>query len=223
MKTAILLVLSLLISGCAHMPPTASRLNKYYDSTVIVKVSGPLGRWSGTGFSIANDSGDTVGSTILTNKHVCAVGDAAAYTLTDHNGNKVSASFVRVADHADLCLLHTDAVLSPVKLAKHDAKRAEHIVVVGAPHGVYPNFTEGFVSGYCPVDIAGPNFEVHLRAECTSVPIYPGNSGSPAFNDAGECVGIMFAGRNDAEHMTAMVPVELIHRFLDQSNDMFER
>ena len=224
-----MLTLSLLLASCAHMPKSSEQLNKHFESTVIVKVSKvivdadgeeKIVGWSGTGFSISrNDEG----SDVLTNKHVCSAGDSAKYTLTDHNGNKVGAKFIRVADHSDLCLLHTEALIKPVKLAAHDARRGDHVMAVGAPHGVYPNFTDGIVSGYCPVDIAGPSFEVHLRAECTSIPIYPGNSGSPVFNDSDEVVGIMFAGRSDAEHMTAMVPVGLIYQFLDQSNDMFDR
>lgn len=231
MKTALLLVLSLLVSSCAHYPKSASQLNKYYKSTVIVRVAKTVTNadgkdekvgWSGTGFSLSNDH-EGAGSTILTNKHVCAAGDSASYTLTDHMGHKVPATFVRMAPHADLCLLHTDAVIEPVKLAPRDAKRGDHVFVVGAPHGVFPNFTEGYISGYCPVDIVDSTIEIHLRALCTSVAIYPGNSGSPVFDDNDRVVGIMFAGRSDSEHMTAMVPVELIYQFLDQSNDMFSR
>ncbi len=234
MKSTLLLVLAFLVSSCAHVsvPNTPERLNKYAKSTVIVRVqtvatniitgqSEVIG-WSGTGFSVENDPEDA-GSTVLTNKHVCSAGPEASYTLTDATGKKFRATYVRVAPHADLCLLHTDAIITPVKLAKSDAKKGDHVTVVGAPRGVFPNFTEGYVSGYCPIDIVDSGFEVHLRAECTSVPIYPGNSGSPAFNDDGEVVGIMFAGRRDSEHMTIMVPVELIKQFMDTSNDMYTR
>jgi serine protease Do len=224
MKTGLLAIVLFLL-GCAHIP-TANQLNRYYESTVIVKVltsiegQEPTG-WSGTGFSISNDADG--GSTILTNKHVCAAGGSARYVLTNSNGKKISATFDRVSPQADLCLLHTDEVLKPVKMASHDIRRGEHLVVVGAPRGTFPNFTEGYASGYCPVDLSGDNFEVHVRGMCTSVPIYPGNSGSPTFNDDGKVVGIMFAARGDSEHMTIMVPVEVILQFLDQSNDMFNR
>lgn len=232
MKSILLLVLAFFMSSCAHIsaPNSPERLTEYSKSTVIVKVQAlatnevtgrsELVGWSGTGFSIKKDE---EGSTILTNKHVCEAGVNASYTLTDFTGKRFKATFVRVAPHTDLCLLRTEALIKPVKLAKRDARKGEHIFVVGAPRGVFPNFTDGYVSGYCFIDMAGENFEVHLRAVCTSVPIYPGNSGSPAFNDNGEVVGIMFAGRRDSEHMTVMVPAELIHQFLDTSNDMYRR
>lgn len=232
MKKVLLLIASLLVASCAHMPRTASQLNNYYQSAVIVRVKTTnvedgvttIVGWSGTGFSLAStDSGDEPGSTILTNKHVCSAADNATYTLTDYTGKRYQAKFVRYAPQADLCILKTDAMIKPVTLAKHDARRGDHLTVVGAPRGEFPNFTEGWVSGYCPVDLAAGGIEVHVRALCTSIPIYPGNSGSPAFGDDGKVYGIMFAGRSDSEHMTSMVPVEVILQFLDTSNDMFFR
>jgi S1-C subfamily serine protease len=143
--------------------------------------------------------------------------------LVTASGDQVEAKYVRISKDADLCLLNTEAKIKPVRLAKEDAERATHITVIGAPHAQFPFFTEGYVSGYHYVAMSlaedDQDMDVRFRAQFTSCPIYPGNSGSPAYNDEGEVVGIMFAGRRDAEHMTLMVPVELIRQFLESKGE----
>jgi S1-C subfamily serine protease len=151
---------------------------------------------------------------------VCAAADHAEYKLVLADGEQVPAQFIRYAKDTDLCLLKTETKIKPVLLAAADADRATHITVIGAPHAQFPFFTEGYISGYhyVAMELAedDPDLNVRFRAQFTSCPIYPGNSGSPAYNDGGYVVGIMFAGRRDAEHMTLMVPVELIHQFLEE-------
>lgn len=216
---------ALTLASCAHLSSDRNKkqLNDEFESVVMVVVSTSVmekGKevelgWSGTGFSLSSGA---KGSKVLTNKHVCAATTHAEYALVLPNGKQVPAKFVKISKDADLCLLDTEEKIKPVKLAKYDADRATHITVIGAPHAQFPFFTEGYVSGYHYVAMSlsdEDDMEVRFRAQFTSCPIYPGNSGSPAYNDDGYVVGIMFAGRRDAEHMTLMVPVELIHQFLE--------
>jgi V8-like Glu-specific endopeptidase len=49
----------------------------------------------------------------------------------------------------------------------------------------------------------------------TSVVIYPGNSGSPIFNDDNYVVGVVFASSN-ADHYGHYVPLEYLHRLLER-------
>ncbi len=232
MKTALFLIMSLLVVSCAGSMPapvSAKRINVYYESAVIVLVkTGEDGTatargWSGTGFAISNDKDGNTGTTLLTNKHICQASSNATYTITDYSGGKYEAKFVRYAPYADLCLIHTDAVLRPVKLASEDATQFSHIVVIGAPHGMFPNVTEGYIGGYYNVDLGGDTYTIHVRAQATSVPIYPGNSGSPVWNDDGKVVGIMFAGHGSAEHITMLIPVNEILSFLDTKHNLYER
>ena len=221
--------MSMFLISCAHNPPTARTLNKYFKSTVQIIVTsqghghseGKMIRWSGTGFSVATDGSS---STILTNKHVCGGdGSQRQFIVMDYSGKRYSARWVRSDALADLCIIKTDAIIESVVLAKKNPVRGTHIVVVGAPLGLFPNFTDGFISGYYPLDMVSDEYETHARVAMTSVAIYPGNSGSGAFNDDGKLVGIFFAGSSDAEHITFLVPVETINMFLDDSQDVFER
>jgi S1-C subfamily serine protease len=235
MKKVMLLLASLFVVSCAgSMPEPVStrRLNAYYQSTLMVRVQGTeiqedgaihVVGWSGTGFSIGSTNGDNTGSDLLTNHHVCAKAGNAEYTIIDYTGKRYNATFVRNAPEADLCLLHTEAIIKPARLAEQDPKFGDYLVAIGAPHGQFPNVTTGFTSGYCPVDFDGEGVEIHVVAICTSVPIYSGSSGSPAFGVDGKVYGIFFAARVDAEHMSYMIGVGEILRFLNTTNNVFYR
>jgi putative serine protease PepD len=234
MKIAVLL-LSLFVASCASLNTEMKKSERLKESNSVVIVlvhtqtkdilTGlvePIG-WSGTGFSVSED-GD--GSTIITNKHVCNMKDDATYELTLADGSKHSATFVKVAPGADLCVLHTGQGIDPVVLAKQDAKKGDEVSVIGAPHGMYPMFTSGIVSGYYWIDMSESeygSFEVHVYAQMFSAPIYPGSSGSPVFDTSGKVVGIVFAGRSDADHMSWLIPVSEINRFLDTSQNVYTR
>lgn len=215
MKWIISLVVALaFLASCACSNSVTRKRREQSESVVIVTVMTALSGWSGTGFSI---SADVDGATILTNKHVCSAQGNGSYVLTDYAGRKYEARFIRQDEGADLCILHTRAIVVPVKLASRNAVKGDGVSAIGAPHGQYPWFTSGVVSGRTWVEME----EVHFWAQGTSIPVYPGNSGSPVFNDAGEVVGIIFAGRQDAEHMTYMVPVSEINRMLDTSENIY--
>ena len=172
-----------------------------------------------TGFSIA--ATDVV-SYVLTNQHVCSMRGNAEYTLTLRSGAKVRATFVRADSLADICLLKANAVIPPLPLAKHNATQGDKVITMGGPDGVYPLIVDGFISGYYDMhmrqdDDDDGEFEVHFRAQVMSVPVYHGSSGSPVLNMDGEVVGIVFAVRGEKEHISFMVPLSEIQRFLDTS------
>lgn len=173
--------------------------------------------YSATGFSIA--ATDVV-SFILTNKHVCDMGPNANYTLTLQSGGKVSATFIRIDPFADICLLKANGIIPPLTLAKQNASQGDRVMTIGAPDGAYPLMGDGMVSGYYnthmknDIDEDG-SFEVHFRSQVMSAPVYPGSSGSPVLDVNGEVVGIVFAVRNEKEHIAFIVPVSEVWRFLD--------
>lgn len=212
------LSLLLLVAGCFYSAPQP-RVIEESQSTVIVLVVGTVttDAWSCTGMAIGSDEG---GTQIITNKHCGALGGAATYTLTDSKGERHTASFVRVSESADLCLLKTDAAIPPVTLARHDARKGDHVIVVGAPRGVYPVWTEGRVSGYFWATDEETDF--HFSAQMISATVSPGSSGSPVFNDRNEMVGVIFAAFPDPQ-LTLMVPAGEIHKFLDTSQNVYFR
>lgn len=172
-----------------------------------------------TGFSFKTTD---VVSFVLTNKHVCAMGADAEYTLTLQSGAKVRAVFVRTDPFADLCLLKANGIIPPLELAKDNATQGDRVLSIGGPDGAYPLIVEGFVSGYFNMNMGNDpdedgDFEVHFRSQLVSAPIYPGSSGSPVFAVNGEVVGIVFAVRREKEHIAFIVPISEVHRFLDTS------
>lgn len=233
MKKLITLITLLISCSCAHTLSNATRV-KQSQSVVMVMVhttvTDPLtlaqqpAAWSGTGFSV---KADVDGSDIVTNQHVCVAKGNADYELTDYAGKKHVAKWQRNDEAADLCLLHTKDIIAPVKLAQADARKGDHISAIGAPHGQFPWFADGIATGkmWCAMadEEFGLAFSVHFWAQGTSIPIYPGNSGSPVWNDAGEVVGIVFAARRDSDHISYIVPVSEIKRFLDTSENIYER
>ena len=211
------IIILLLVSSCAHVINLKEMRQDVAKSVVIVRVKTDTSGWSGTGFSIGEHK-------ILTNKHVCSAENEGIYIIIDQNGIKHNAIYVKSDEGADLCVISTEAELPALRLAKEDSKSGEHITAIGAPHGLLPAFTDGFISGYKEIAIVdtidGRAFSVMFKAQFTSAPIYPGNSGSPCLNDDGEVAGIFFAGRGDAEHMTLIVPVNLIRQFLEEKQNI---
>lgn len=169
-----------------------------------------------TGFSFERKNGI---SYILTNQHVCSMHEKAKYTLTTYTGVNVLATFVGVDEFADICMLRTESNIPPLKLANEDSKRGERITTIGAPDTVYPVIYDGVMSGYrifnMKNDVGEDGiFEVHFRAQISSVPLYNGSSGSPVLNMNGEVVGIVFAGRVNKDHISYIVPVSEVLRFI---------
>lgn len=186
------------------------------DKVILAKVRTQM---FATGFSIDTDGKV---SYILTNQHVCSMHSAAIYTLTLQSGEKVKATFVRVDDFADICLLKTPYAILPLHLSQSNAGQGERVISIGNPDGVYPIVVEGQVSGYFNIhmktDAEDDNqFDVNFRSQIMSTPIYPGASGSPVMNTKGEVVGIVFAVRGEKEHISFMVPISEVWRFIDTS------
>ncbi len=173
-----------------------------------------------TGFSVKNIEGNK--SFIITNQHVCSMKQNSAYLLTLQTGERVTAKYIRVDAFADICLLEADAVIPPLKISEENASYGDRVITIGGPEGVYPVIVDGFVSGYYDIEMKNEpdeegQFEIHFRAQVISAPTYPGSSGSPVFDTNGIVVGIVFAGLIDKDHITYMVPVNEVLRFLDRT------
>ena len=180
----------------------------------------------GTGFQIETPQG----LKILSNAHVCQrVG--GSYALAHFGDSRQQVVRVeRVDDMADLCILSPARGLDALQLSSSRPARGDVIAVLGHSLLEPQTFAKGRVLGDSLVSI--PTGYVGLEgcpgpggfqqivycmrlyvATKTTVSIYPGSSGSPAFNGWGRVVGVVFAANSETNH-GILVPFEDIERFI---------
>ncbi len=134
----------------------------------------------GTGFNI-----DSKGI-IITNHHVIENASRIIIRFPDEVPCKV-ISWESKPEY-DLAVLHLDKSDLPYVALQHEVPVAgDQVMVVGNPLGLNNVVVEGTVGGYLNIqDKAEQAFSIHA-------PIYPGNSGSPVYNQQGKVVGVVFA------------------------------
>ncbi len=206
---------------------TPTRDERYARS--IVKVLNTEGTGGGTGW-VTESAGRKV---IVTNNHVCAVAVGGYARIESADGTPSVKRILRTSFVRDLCVL--EGVDAPsLALAKSGPKRFDVINVMGHPGlrptapatGVYTG--NGIVpigfeqeNGKCPegserVDSFFGTFCV-LRMELsyTTVPIMPGNSGSPVTNQDGEVIGVMNSA-DSTGNQGMMIPLTYVREILAQ-------
>ncbi|MGA7197252.1 MAG: trypsin-like peptidase domain-containing protein [Roseiarcus sp.] len=134
----------------------------------------------GSGFFISSDG------YIATNNHV--VDDAKSVTVTMDDGKVLDAKVVGTDPKTDLALIK---VTQPgdypyVSFAKEPPKIGDWVVAIGNPYGLGGTVTAGIVSAKGR-DIGDGPYDRFLQIDA---PINKGNSGGPAFNLAGQVVGV---------------------------------
>lgn len=150
---------------------------------------------SGSGYIISADG------YVVTNNHVTAGGQSFSVQFMD--GTSMNATLVGADDVQDVAVLKLDLKAGqkvPGVLAFGDSAKVvagQQVVAIGTPYGQYTNsVSTGIVNA---VDrsldegngLSIPNLIQH------DAPIYPGNSGGPLLNLAGEVVGMNVAAATD--------------------------
>lgn len=178
-----------------------------------------IANMSATGFSSATNGKDV--SFIMTNKHVCVMGNNAEYTLSLSDGSSAKARFLIMDTFADLCVLTTKKYIPSLKFAIKNADQGDKVMTIGAPDGVFPVVLDGNICGYAETNMKNnkdePDFEIHFRTQVVSVPVYPGSSGSPVLDNNNRVVGVVFAVRGEKEHIAFIVPVSEVWRFINRT------
>lgn len=197
----------------------------------IVKVLNSEGTGGGTGW-IADSR--YFGKVIVTNAHVCAVASGGYARIESATGAPSISRILATSFVRDLCMLEgIDAPSLP--LAKSDPKKFDELSVMGHPglrptapasgvftgNGLIPiGFGPDGATGKCPegsdtVDsIFGTFCVLQMELSYTTVPIMPGNSGSPVTNTKGEVIGVMnSADRTGNQGM--FIPLKYVKQLLN--------
>lgn len=172
----------------------------------IVKVLNAEGTGGGTGFVVRKGRKKV----IVTNDHVCAVEKMGYVVIEQDDGGHTLKRILKRNMKRDLCVV--DGIDAPaLTIADKPAKRFDDVKVLGHP-GLRPTapafgtYTGGGIitlglspeaSGNCPVgtetvsSFFGSFCLVDMEIGYTTVPIMPGNSGSPITNTDGEVIGVI--------------------------------
>lgn len=200
------LLLVLLLVGCASTSPASSPnlFEVARNQTVKIEVNSDDGASHGTGVLLNEYC-------VLTVAHVLH-GMKSHIMVIDAKGN-VYPSVVRAIDERnDIGVACSEKKLlgSPAHIAKSMPDRYAPIFTIGYPLDHSEILTEG-------------RYELHGMV---SVPIAPGNSGGPMFNEKGEVVGLADAisiyqseiGYMAFPHLDNIVEVSDIQSFLDSNS-----
>jgi uncharacterized protein len=147
------------------------------------KKDSDMPRHSGTGFFVADDG------VILTAAHV--VKNAKKILVFTDQGLKIEARLIKVDTANDIALLKCDGRQQPAPTRPSQGiKLGQSVFTIGFPNldlqGSSPKMTKGEISS-----LSG--FRDDPRQWQISVPVQPGNSGGPLFDEAGNVVGIVLS------------------------------
>ena len=141
----------------------------------------PVSEAAGSGFIVAGNG------MIVTNDHVIA--GATSITVTLDDGRRFAARLIGADDLTDLAVIKI-AAPRPLPAAGWGNSTAmsvgDWVLAAGNPFALGNSFTAGIISAEGR-DIGDGPFDHFLQLDA---PINPGNSGGPAFNMAGEVVGV---------------------------------
>lgn len=116
-----------------------------------------------------------------------------------------------VSDNVDLCILerakHGLRAVDLVKNYEKSLNFGDKVYVVGAPSGIFPIITEGYVSY-----LYASEFNDKLLI---SSPVWAGNSGGPVFNTRGQVVGLVIMMDARYHHSTFAITAKSIREFLN--------
>ncbi|MBB6449123.1 S1-C subfamily serine protease [Geomicrobium halophilum] len=178
-------------------------VSEWRESVVTLQVEQPGSSIRGTGFFI-NDEG-----LIATNQHV--VEDAFQIVASLHDGSAYEATLVSESETVDLAFINIEEDVSvnslPLQSKGSETEEGTNITIIGNPLNFTGIANEGEI-----INTGNPT--------TISAPTYRGNSGSPAINDEGEVVGIIFATRNpppgEGERVGLMVPADEVWNHLHE-------
>ncbi|MDB4665183.1 tetratricopeptide repeat protein [Verrucomicrobia bacterium] len=161
----------------------------------------------GTGFVI-----DSKGL-IATSLHV--IGEARSMEVVMADGSRHQPIEVYAWDRTlDLAVIRLDlSSLSPLPLGDSDAlEPGEQVIAVGNPMGLERSVVNGLISGFRRFD--------HARMIQLAIPIEPGNSGGPVFNQKGEVLGLLNMKSTLTPNLGFATPINALKPLLQRPNSV---
>ena len=169
------------------MTPVRPSIPRNIGSSSLPSIVVTPGTSTGTGFFVASDGH------FLTSYHIVK-GKGDISVLID--GKEYAARVMASSERVDLALLKVEgatALALPV-VGVQNVSLGEQVFTLGFPNmeiqGVQPKYTRGNISS-----LTGIKDDPLLMQ--ISVPIQPGNSGGPLFNEKGQVVGVIAATLNN--------------------------
>ena len=141
----------------------------------------------------------------FTNDHVCQaiINDTTVLLLT---GVVVEKEFMAYGNleasswGSEICIFSAKTKMEHLKIKDQDyiPKEGESIKVIGAPYGIFPTTSIGYIEDplYDRFKAAPLSIDIIFGMPFLSVKaeIHPGSSGSPVLSKSGEVIGMIFAG-----------------------------
>lgn len=217
---------------------TPSELVKRAEKRVVV-LNGPSNENSGgTGFSVVAPSGKVY---TLTNRHVCGLAENGIMSAqSEYHKHHTLLRILEISEEHDLCLLEGLPNVEGYVLNTAEAAIYEKIYVIGHPHLEPNTYREGLLRIREDIELQANNikreedcvgkyrlrtmrqfiFTFNICVESmdsfsTSISLYPGNSGSPVFNDQNYLVGVVFA-TSTSDYNGFYVPLGYVKRLLER-------
>ncbi len=153
---------------------------------------------------------------ILTNAHV--VSEASWMTVRLPDDREFAARLVGLDPLSDIAVLQIEAHDLPVVTLGEAARLRPGmwVAAIGAPFGLKDSITAGVVSA---LGRTLPGDEAYLPFIQTDLPLNPGNSGGPLFDERGEVVGInsqIVLNDSNNAHVSFAVPIEIARNIEEQ-------
>jgi len=143
------------------------------------------------GDPVANGSGFFISSAghFITNEHVASAGKI--FFIGSKTAGWKRAKLLSVDQENDLALLKVEAKTEPFFVQDSgEVALGQTVATIGFPNvelqGLSPKFTKGEISSLAGIQDDPTTFQV-------SVPVQPGNSGGPLFEEKGNVVGVVSA------------------------------
>lgn len=198
---ALFLISVLILTGCSSVQKKLEKHKLIADSSVVRVFSADSS--GGTGFYLNTPKGQV----IITNAHVCGL-DPEMYII--HKGTVKALSVLKLSIDDDLCAL---SIPSRNKLAfnlgPNTAYNMLPVHTFGFPRLDEMNYSSGYAIGLSTIDsICGKPGERFL----INFFIFPGQSGSPVFNEAGQVVGVIQCSKPFT--MGVAIPGSILRTFI---------